>query len=72
MTQLLAKAFAEATRLPEEDQNSLGASILADLEAERRWDEAFATSSDQLADLADEVLREHAAGKTRELDPDRL
>ena len=72
MTEQLAHAFAEAERLPDEDQNSLAAWILAELESERRWDEAFERSRDQLADLAEGALREHEDGRTEELDPERL
>ena len=72
MTQLLEKAFAEATHLPEDQQDSLGEWILAELASERRWGEAFARSADQLSELADAALREHQEGRTQELDPDRL
>lgn len=72
MTQLLERAFAEAAELPEEEQDTFGAWILAELEAERRWDQAFASSADELEDLADQALREHEEGKTQVLDPDRL
>ena len=46
--------------------------ILAELASERRWDEAFARSADQLAELADAALREDAQGRTQDLDPDQL
>ena len=48
------------------------ARILEELEAEHRWDEAFAQSTDLLDQLADEALAEHRAGKTLPLDPDTL
>lgn len=72
LTKLLEKAFVEATQLPVEQQDSLGAWILSELASERRWDQAFARSADQLAELADAALREHEEGRTQELDPDRL
>ena len=72
LTKLLNKAFAEATQLPDDQQDSVGAWILAELASERRWDEAFARSADQLAELADAALREYKQGKTEELDPDQL
>lgn len=72
MTDLLEKAFAEAAQLPEKDQDSFGAWILAELASEQRWEKAFARSTDRLLELASEALREHAQGKTRELDPDGL
>jgi len=72
MTKLLEEAFAEASKLPEQEQDALAAVILEELVSERRWDRAFAESADLLAQLADQALAEHQAGKTQVLDPERL
>ena len=72
MTKLLEEAFAEASKLPEQEQDVLAAVILEELASERRWDQAFADSADLLAQLADQALAEHRAGKTQVLDPERL
>jgi hypothetical protein len=72
MTKLLEKAFAEAVKLPKKEQDKLAKWLLAELESERRWDEAFARSADQLAQLADEALKEHHKGRTRPLNPEQL
>jgi hypothetical protein len=72
MTKLLEEVFAEASKLPEQEQDALAAVILEELASERRWDQAFADSADLLAQLADQALAEHRAGKTRVLDPERL
>jgi len=64
--------FAEAAKLPEREQDSVAGWILSELASERRWDEAFATSADALAVLADEALVEHRAGKTKRLVPERM
>lgn len=72
MTELLEKAFAEATKLPEAEQNELARRILAEMESERRWDELFENSQDLLGKLAEEALAEHRAGKTQVLDIDQL
>ena len=72
MTKLLEKAFSEAAKLPEPEQDALAAAILEELESERRWDELFERSGDVLSELAEEALAEHRAGRTRELDPDKL
>lgn len=72
MTKLLEKAFAEAAKLSESEQEALAAWILEELASERRWEEAFATSADTLARLANEAVTEHQAGNTQELDPDTL
>ncbi len=69
MTKLLEKAFAEAVKLPKKEQDKLAKWLLAELESERRWDEAFARSTDQLAQLADEALKEHRKGRTKPLNP---
>ena len=71
MTQLLEKAFAEASRLSQPEQDAFAAWILEELASERRWEDDFAGSSDVLAQLADEALAEHRAGRTHELDPCR-
>jgi len=68
MTKLLRKAFENASRLPEMEQNSLAKWLLEELEAEKRWDQQFAESEDELSMLADEALEEHAHGKTVRLD----
>jgi hypothetical protein len=72
MTKLLEEAFAEASKLPEQEQDALATVILEELASERRWDQAFADSADLLAQLADQALAEHRAGETHVLDPERL
>ena len=72
MTKLLEEAFAEASKLPEQEQDALAAVILEELASERCWDQAFADSADLLAQLADQALAEHRAGKTHVLDPEQL
>src|SRR5205823_876305 len=69
MTELLAKAFAEASKLPVQDQDALAALILEELASERRWEEAFASSPQVLTQLADEALEEHHKGQTHEQTP---
>lgn len=72
MTQLLKKAFEQASLLPPEDQDSLAMWLLEEIASERRWDEAFRASADRLKALAAEALQEAREGRTEELDPDRL
>jgi hypothetical protein len=67
MTKLLEKAFTEASKLPQQEQDLLARQLLAELASERRWSEAFANSQDQLGKLADEALAEFEAGKTKPL-----
>ena len=72
MTKLLEKAFEEASRLPEMDQNVLAKWVLDELHSERAWEKAFAESEDVLEKLADEAIAEKRKGKTIPLDLDRL
>ena len=72
MGKVLQHALAELTKLPEAEQDVVGAWILAELESERRWDELFARSPDLLAEMADEAVREDEAGLTEPLDPEKL
>lgn len=72
MTKLLQKAFDEASKLPEAEQDTLGRILLDELASERRWEELFAKSQDLLADLADRALAEHHAGQTKKLDPEKM
>jgi hypothetical protein len=71
MTQLLERAFTEASKLPDNEQDSFASLLLAELESERRWSQAFASTQNQLAALADEALREFKAGETLPLDIER-
>lgn len=72
MGRLLEKAMAEAAKLPEPDQEAIGALILSEIESERRWDELFAQSQDLLAKMAEEARQEYEAGLTEPLDLDKL
>jgi len=72
MTELLEKAIAELTKLPEPQQESMARWILEELEDESRWDRAFADSASQLEQLARKALADYDAGRTQELDPDDL
>jgi hypothetical protein len=72
MTELLAKAFTEAGRLPESEQNALARWLLEEMDSERMWREKLAASADLLRAMAKEALAEDEAGETEELDPDSL
>jgi hypothetical protein len=72
MGQLLQRAVAEASKLPEAEQEAVGAWLLAELESERRWDDLFARSHDMLLEMAAEAIREDEAGLTEPLDPNEI
>lgn len=68
MTDLLKKAFDAASALPPERQNAMAKTILAEIEDEDRWDEAFSGSQDELAAMAGDAIAEYRDGKTRPMD----
>ena len=72
MSNLLQKAFELARSLPEKEQDALAALIIDELTSDRRWQEAFDKSGDDLDRLAAEALAEYHAEKTLPLDPARM
>ncbi len=71
MTKLLKKAFEEASKLPDIEQNILARWLMEELLAEKKWQKIFAESEDALEQMADEALKEHEAGLTEPFDIDR-
>jgi hypothetical protein len=69
MTNILQKAFQKASQLPPNEQDAVGAWLLAELESEQRWDELFSRSPELLEKLAAEAIAEDDAGRTLSLDP---
>ena len=61
------RAFKEVSKLPEVEQNALAKWVMEELEAEGKWEKAFAGSEDILDKLADEALTAHKQGKTKPL-----
>jgi len=57
-----------ASELSESAQDELAAAILAEIEAEKRFDSAISGSGETLERLADEAEAEHRAKKTESLD----
>jgi hypothetical protein len=73
MGRLLAQAIEEAQKLPDDEQEAIGAWLLAEIESERRWDELFTRApSEALERMAAEALEDFRAGRTTPLDPDQL
>ena len=72
MTKVLEKAFDEASKVSDSEQNALGEWLLTEIESEREWEEALARSQDVLVGLARKAVAEHRRGETKELDPDSL
>jgi len=69
MTKLLDRAFSQAAKLPQEAQDALARLLLEEMNAEAEWEEAFASSQDELATMAKQALAEHKAGKTPGFQP---
>ena len=65
MTRLLERAFKEASKLPEVEQNALAKWVMEELETEGKWEKAFAGSEDILDKLADEAIAAHKQGKSK-------
>jgi len=63
MTDLLEKAFSEASKLPVTIQNLIAERLLEDIRAEAKWDEAFAETQDELSQLADDALADFRKGE---------
>jgi len=72
MTQLLEQAFAQAARLPEDEQNAFAVFLLEELRSEEGWNRSFAISQDALTKLAAEAIGEYRAGRSKPLDPNQL
>jgi len=63
--------MSHVNALPPEEQDAFASLILEEIESEKRWDELFASSQGQLAQLAGQAIAEYKAGKTKPLDPER-
>jgi len=72
MGRLLEKAILEASKLPDSEQEAIGAWLLEQIETERPWDELFGRSGSALERMADRALEEYDHGLTSPLDPDKL
>jgi hypothetical protein len=72
MTTLLSKAFEKAASLPDQLQNELAEELIEEIEWEKRWNKSLSESSDAIDTLAEKALRDHRAGKTREMGFDQI
>lgn len=72
ITELLEQAIAQLKTLPTDKQDAIKILILEELEDEAKWDAAFASSQNLLADLAAEAMAEDNADQTQVLNPENL
>lgn len=69
MNKMLERAFAAASTLPEDEQETIASLILEEIEAERGWDERFAKSQDMLAAMAERAREQVERGEALPCDP---
>ncbi len=72
MTERLEQAIAAVQKLSPPEQDAIAALILEEIADERRWDETFARSQEQLARLADKVREDIRAGRVKDVGMDEL
>ena len=72
MTQTLDAAIAKLAALPPEEQDRVGRWLLDEIRDEEHWRRQFSTSQDLLGKLAVEARADRAAGRTTDLDPEKL
>jgi hypothetical protein len=72
MTRALDAAIAKLATLPADEQDRVAQWLLDELRDEEHWARHFSASQQTLSKLAAETRAERAAGRTTELDPDKL
>ena len=72
MTQQLENAIKKLAKLPEKEQNVMARWIMEEINSDKKWDELFANSEDELKTLANEALDDFNKGKTKTLDVSKL
>jgi hypothetical protein len=72
MSKLLDEAYAVAKSLTEEEQEALGALLLAEIDSDRRWEELLAQPSEVIERMGEQALEDHRLGRTLRLDPESL
>jgi hypothetical protein len=72
MTGSLNTAIGKLATLPPEEQDRFAAWLPEELRDEEKWSTQFRASRDGLAKLAAEARADHLAGRTSELDPEKL
>lgn len=66
------RAIEKMSALPPEEQERIARWVLAELQDEERWTQAFSHSQDALISFAGEACTDPKAGRATELDPDKL
>jgi hypothetical protein len=66
------RVFDEIQKMPIEEQERYAQWILAEIEDDRKWDQKFAETRDEIEILGQQAMEQHRAGLTEDLDPDNL
>jgi len=69
---MLDDAVAVAKKLPESEQETIAALILAEIEADQRWEKSFARSTNKLQELAAKAREQVKKGEYVEKGFDEL
>jgi len=72
VTQILDAAIAQLAMLPPDEQDRIARWLLDELRDDEHWNHQFTSSQDALKKLAAEARADHAAGRTTEIDPEKL
>ncbi len=72
MTRKLEAAIAKLATLPTEEQDRVAGWLLDELRDDESWTRQFDASQDALSTLAAEARAERAAGRTTDLDLDKV
>ena len=72
MTRALEQVISQISSLPPDEQDRIAGWVQSELVAEEGWAHRFAKSQDVLKTLADEAVADEAAGRTTDLDPDKM
>ena len=72
MTRALDSVFSKISSLPPDEQDRIAGWLQAELAAEEGWVRRFEQSQNTLNALADEALADTGAGRTTDLDPDKM
>lgn len=72
MTRALDAVIAKLSALSADEQDRIAQWLLDELRDDEHWARQFAGSQDTLGRLAAEARADRSAGRTTELDPDKL
>jgi hypothetical protein len=72
MTRKLEAAIAKLATLPTEEQDRVAGWLLDELRDDENWTRQFDASQNALSELAAEARADRAAGRTTDLDLDKL